>query len=56
MAEVPDQKSGPSRGMLCVIVTIVAFFASIFLSFALYVIEKISKDPSSIAKLQGLDK
>lgn len=52
-AEVPDQKSGPSRGMLCLIVTFAAFFGSIFLSFVLNAIENIRKDPAAMAKLSG---
>jgi len=52
-AEVPDQKSGPSRGKLCIIVTFAAFFFSIFLAFALNAIENIKKDPEAMAKLKG---
>jgi uncharacterized protein involved in exopolysaccharide biosynthesis len=53
MAEVPDQKSGPSRGMLCVIVTFAAAFFSIFLAFVLNAITNIRKDPEAMAKLKG---
>lgn len=52
-AEVPDQKSGPSRGMLCIIVTFAAFFMSIFLTFVLNALENIRKDPVAMAKLTG---
>ena len=52
-AEVPDQKSGPSRGMLCIIVTFAAFFGSVFLAFVLNALENIRKDPSAMAKLSG---
>jgi uncharacterized protein involved in exopolysaccharide biosynthesis len=52
-AEVPDRKSGPSRGMLCIIVTFAAFFFSVFLAFVLNAIENIKKDPEAMAKLKG---
>jgi uncharacterized protein involved in exopolysaccharide biosynthesis len=51
MAEVPDKKSGPSRGMLCIIVTFAAGFLSVFLAFLLNAIENIKKDPEAMAKL-----
>lgn len=56
MAEVPDQKSGPSRGMLCIIVTFAAGFFSIFLAFVLNAISNIRKDPEAMAKLKGPQK
>ena len=52
-AEVPDQKSGPSRGKLCIIVTFAAFFISIFLAFLVNAIENIRKDPEAMAKLSN---
>ncbi|MDR3172243.1 MAG: lipopolysaccharide biosynthesis protein [Treponema sp.] len=52
LAEVPEQKSGPSRGMLCVIVTFAAGFFSVFLAFVLNAIANIRKDPEAMAKLQ----
>jgi uncharacterized protein involved in exopolysaccharide biosynthesis len=52
-AEVPDKKSGPGRGMLCIIVTFAAFFFSVFLAFLLNAIENIKKDPEAMAKLQS---
>ena len=52
-AEIPDQKSGPSRGKLCVIVAFAAFFMSVFLAFALNAIQNIKKDPKAMAKLKG---
>ena len=48
---IPDMKSGPSRGKLCIIVTFAAFFVSIFLAFLLNAIENIKKDPEAMAKL-----
>lgn len=53
---VPDMKSGPSRGMLCIIVTFAAFFCSIFLAFLLNAIENIKKDPEAMAKLSSQKK
>jgi uncharacterized protein involved in exopolysaccharide biosynthesis len=53
LAEAPDMKSGPSRGMLCVIVTFAAGFFSIFLAFVQNAIANIKKDPEAIAKLRG---
>jgi uncharacterized protein involved in exopolysaccharide biosynthesis len=53
LAEVPDMKSGPSRGTLCIIVTFAAGFFSAFLAFVLNAIANIKKDPEAIAKLRG---
>lgn len=50
-AEIPDKKSGPSRGKLCIIVTMAAFFVSVFLTFLLNAIQNIKKDPVAMAKL-----
>ncbi len=51
-AEIPDQKSGPSRGKLCIIVTFAAFFMSVFLAFLLNAISNIKKDPEAMSKLK----
>jgi uncharacterized protein involved in exopolysaccharide biosynthesis len=56
MAEVPDKKSKPSRGMLCIIVTFAAFFFSVFLAFLLNAVENIKKDPEAMAKLRTKEK
>ncbi|MDR1302268.1 MAG: lipopolysaccharide biosynthesis protein [Treponema sp.] len=56
MAEVPDQKSGPSRGLICIIVTFAAGFFSVFLAFVLNAISNIRNDPEAMAKLQGSSK
>ena len=53
-AEVPDQKSGPSRGVLCLVVTFASFFGSVFLVFLLNAIDAIKKDSEAMAKLRGL--
>jgi uncharacterized protein involved in exopolysaccharide biosynthesis len=52
-AEVPDQKSGPGRGMICIIVTFGAGFLGIFLAFLLNALENIRKDPEAMARLRG---
>jgi uncharacterized protein involved in exopolysaccharide biosynthesis len=53
LAEIPDQKSGPSRGLLCVIVTFAAGFFAVFLAFAVNAVSNIRKDPEAMAKLRG---
>jgi uncharacterized protein involved in exopolysaccharide biosynthesis len=53
LAEIPDRKSGPSRGLLCVIVTFAAGFFSVFLAFALNAVDNIKQDPEAMAKLKG---
>jgi uncharacterized protein involved in exopolysaccharide biosynthesis len=53
LAEVPDRKSGPSRGLLCIIVTFATGFFSVFLAFVLNAIANIRKDPEAMAKLRG---
>jgi uncharacterized protein involved in exopolysaccharide biosynthesis len=49
-AEAPDKKSGPSRGMLCVIITFAGFFLSVFLAFIMNALHNIRKDPAAMAK------
>ena len=51
-AEVPDLKSEPSRGMLCIIVTFASFFLAVFLAFVLNAIENIKQDEEAMAKLR----
>jgi uncharacterized protein involved in exopolysaccharide biosynthesis len=53
LADVPDKKSGPSRGTLCVVVTMAGFFFSVLIAFVLNAIEKIRKDPEAMKKLRG---
>ena len=52
-AEVPDRKSGPSRGMLCIIGAFAGFFISVFLAFLLNAINNIKNDPVAMNKLKG---
>ena len=49
--EIPDMKSGPSRGKMCIIVTFAAFFLSVFLAFALNAWKNIKNDPEAMKKL-----
>jgi uncharacterized protein involved in exopolysaccharide biosynthesis len=51
-AEVPDQKSGPARSMICIIAVLAGGFFSVFMAFALNGIENIRKDPIAMAKLR----
>jgi len=53
MAEVPYERSGPSRTRLCIIVTLGAGFFAVLLAFVLDVIANIRKDPAAMAKLRG---
>jgi uncharacterized protein involved in exopolysaccharide biosynthesis len=53
LGEIPDQKSGPSRGLLCIIVTFAAGFFSVFLAFVLNAVSNLRKDPQAMAKLRG---
>ncbi|MBI9102910.1 MAG: hypothetical protein JEY99_10875 [Spirochaetales bacterium] len=52
-AEIPEMKSGPSRGKLCVIVTMAAFFLSIFAAFIKEFWDNLKKDPARMEKLKG---
>jgi LPS O-antigen subunit length determinant protein (WzzB/FepE family) len=54
-AQVPDLKSGPGRGVICVIVTLGAFFFSVFLVFVLTQIENIRNDPEAMEKFRVVD-
>ena len=49
--EVPDMKSKPSRGKLCIIVEFAAFFMSVFAAFALNAYKNIKNDPEAWGKL-----
>jgi uncharacterized protein involved in exopolysaccharide biosynthesis len=53
LAEIPDRKSGPGRGLLCVIAVFAAGFFSVFLAFVLNAVENIKQDPEAMAKLRG---
>ena len=48
--QVPEMKSEPSRGKLCIIATFAGFFFSIFLAFLLNALQEIRRDPAARAK------
>lgn len=50
MPEVPEQKSGPSRAKLCILVTFAAFFLSVFFVFLLNAIKQLKEDSSVVKK------
>ena len=49
--EIPDQKSKPSRGKLCIIVVFAVFFLSVFMAFARNAFRNIRNDPEAWGKL-----
>jgi uncharacterized protein involved in exopolysaccharide biosynthesis len=53
LAETPDQKSGPSRGLICIIVSAGAAFLAFFIAFVRNAVSDIKKDPAAMAKLRG---
>ncbi len=50
--EVPDMKSSPSRGKLCIIITFAAVFIALFIAFLRNAVENIKNDPDAISKLK----
>ena len=52
VAEVPDKKSGPSRGILCIVVTMTGFFLSILIAFVNEAISNVKKDSEQMEKLK----
>ena len=48
--QVPEIKSEPSRGKLCIIAAFAGFFFSIFLAFFLNALQEIRHDPTACAK------
>ncbi|MDR0722749.1 MAG: lipopolysaccharide biosynthesis protein [Treponema sp.] len=52
LAEIPDQKSGPSRSLICIIGTFAAAFFSMFLAFVLNVLTTIKENPEIHAKFR----
>jgi tyrosine-protein kinase Etk/Wzc len=53
-AEIPEVKAGPSRGKICVIVTMSAFFLSVFIAFILEYFDRVKADPSESEKLAAI--
>jgi uncharacterized protein involved in exopolysaccharide biosynthesis len=52
LAEIPDRKSGPSRGLLCIIVAFGAGFFAVFLAFLQDAIASIKQDPDAMSRLK----
>lgn len=52
LAELPDEKIGPSRGQLSVRVTIGAFIASVVLAFVHYGLKTVLKDPRVVGVIK----
>ena len=55
MAEIPDKKSGPSRGIICIAVTMAGFFISIFIVFMIESIDKVRKTPMIATKFKSVN-
>lgn len=53
-AEVPEVKSGPSRGKISIIVTITVLFLAIVISFIMEYIERVKQDPIESEKLNEI--
>lgn len=53
-AEIPEMKSGPSRGKMCMIVSIIGFFFSIFFVFSKQLFIYIKNNPEIISRLKGV--
>ena len=52
-AEVPEMKSGPSRGKLCMIFSLTALFLSILIAFFKEFRDNLRQDPLRMSKLKG---
>ncbi|MFW5777412.1 MAG: hypothetical protein ACOCZB_09025, partial [Spirochaetota bacterium] len=50
--EVPEEKSGPSRGQMVISVTLGAFFGSVVLALVIYGLGKIMRDPEKMKLLR----
>jgi capsular polysaccharide biosynthesis protein len=55
-AQVPDMKSGPSRGMLCIAVSLGAFFLSLLVVFVVTMFENIRNDPEAMEKFRAANR
>jgi len=51
--DVTDVSSGPSRAMICIIVTLASGFFAVLLAFFLDAVSKIKNDPVAMEKLRG---
>ncbi len=56
-AEIPEVKAGPSRGKICIVVTLSAFLLSVLLAFFLEYLRRAKEDPvesEKIAEIRGM--
>lgn len=53
LAEVPEEKAGPSRGKLCIYATFGAFAGSIVLALLINIIRNIIRDPKNKKLIKG---
>ena len=53
-AEIPERKASPSRGKICVITSLAAFFLSVFVSFIMEYLERVKADPIESQKLRAI--
>ena len=53
LAEAPEEKTSPSRSKICMVATIVAFLAGVFLAFVLHSINQLRSDPSKLRRIKG---
>jgi capsule polysaccharide export protein KpsE/RkpR len=53
-AEIPELKSGPSRGKISIIVTITVFFLAVCISFVMEYFDRVKHDPVESAKLNEI--
>ena len=56
LAEAPDKKSGPSRGLICIIAAFAAFFLSSLFAFVIESVKNIKSGPRDNGKTQGIPK
>ncbi len=52
-AEVPDEKTGPSRGKICMIATLLAFLGSVVLAFLLHSLKSLLLDSGRVRRMIG---
>ena len=52
-AEVPDRKSSPGRGKICMIAVVLALVGSMVLALLLNTLGKLNSDPAALRRLKG---
>jgi tyrosine-protein kinase Etk/Wzc len=56
LAEAPEMKSGPSRGLIVLVATFAGLFLSVLLAFILNAWENMKSDSEAMGRLKGLTK